>query len=180
MLHRFILPILLLTASQTLYAATCPEYLNQPLKKLHSTKTLNICDAYAGKTLLIVNTASFCGFTPQFKQLEKLHQLYKNKGLVVLGVASNDFKQEADNDQEIATVCFKNYGVTFDMFAPIAVTGAEAHPLFKALAAQSSQPTWNFNKYLVNSDGKVLNYFDSQVTPDSPSIINTIEATLKY
>lgn len=180
MLHRFILPVLLITFSTFLYAVPCPEYLNQPLKKLHSAKTLNICEAYAGKTLLIVNTASHCGFTPQFKQLEKLHQLYKDKGLVVLGFSSNDFKQEANNDQEIATVCFTNYGVTFDMFSPITVTGSEAHPLFKALAAQSTQPNWNFNKYLLSSDGKVVKYFDSQVKPDSPAITNAIEATLKH
>jgi glutathione peroxidase len=127
---------------------------------------------------LIVNTASFCGYTPQFSGLEKLHKAYKDKGLVVLGFASNDFKQEAKDDKEIANVCFINYGVTFDMFAPIKVTGMSAHPLFKALAAQSNEPIWNFNKYLVNSEGKVVNYFDSNVTPDSIAMKQAIDKLL--
>ena len=165
---------LMLTASNVM-AGQCPEFLNQNIKKLHSEKTLNICETYAGKPLLIINTASFCGYTPQFSGLEKLHKAYKDKGLVVLGFASNDFNQEAQEDKEIANVCFINYGVTFDMFAPIKVTGASAHPLFKALAAQSSQPAWNFNKYLVSADGKVVNYFDSSVTPDSIAMKQAIE-----
>ncbi|NOT83749.1 MAG: glutathione peroxidase [Methylococcaceae bacterium] len=180
MIHRLILPLLLILFSAPLYAESCPEYLNHPIKKLHSTQSLNICETYPGKTLLIVNTASHCGYTPQFKELEQLHRRYKDKGLVVLGFSSNDFKQEAKNDQEIANVCFLNYGVTFDMFAPIAVTGEAAHPLFKALAAQTSPPAWNFNKYLVNSEGKVVNYFDSEVTPDSSAMIKAIEQTLRH
>jgi glutathione peroxidase len=159
-------------------AAQCPKYLNQNIKKLHSEKTLNICEAYAGKPLLIVNTASHCGFTPQFSGLEKLYKQYKNKGLVVLGFASNDFNQEAKTDKEIANVCFINYGVTFDMFAPIKVTGQDAHPLFKALAAQSTQPAWNFNKYLLDAEGKVVKYFDSNVTPDSVAMKQAIEQVL--
>lgn len=178
MRYRHIFPLLLMAFSSVLYAGSCPEYLNHELQKLHSTRTLNICEAYAGKTLLIVNTASNCGFTPQFKQLEKIHQLYKDKGLVVLGFSSNDFKQEASDEQDIATVCFKNYGVTFDMFSPITVTGSDTHPLFKALAAQSAQPAWNFNKYLLSRESKVIKYFDSQVKPDSPAITKAIDAAL--
>jgi glutathione peroxidase len=159
-------------------AGQCPEYLNQNIQKLHSTKNLNICEAYSGKPLLIVNTASHCGFTPQFSGLEKLYKQYKDKGLVVLGFASNDFNQEAKDEQEISNVCFINYGVTFDMFAPIKVTGESAHPLFKALAAQTREPAWNFNKYLVNADGKVVQYFDSQVTPNSPAMKQAIEQLL--
>jgi glutathione peroxidase len=161
-------------------ASQCPEYLNQYIQKLHSTKTLNICEAYAGKPLLIVNTASHCGFTPQFSGLEKLYKQYKDKGLVVLGFASNDFNQEAKDEQEISNVCFINYGVTFDMFSPIKVTGESAHPLFKALAAQTREPAWNFNKYLVNPDGKVVQYFDSQVTPNSPAMKQAIEQLLTH
>ncbi len=159
-------------------AGQCPEYLNQNIQKLHSTKALNICEAYAGKPLLIVNTASHCGFTPQFSGLEKLYKQYKDKGLVVLGFASNDFNQEAKDEQEISNVCFINYGVTFDMFAPIKVTGESAHPLFKALATQTREPVWNFNKYFVKADGKVVQYFDSQVTPDSPAMKQAIEQLL--
>jgi glutathione peroxidase len=168
----------LILNSANLMAGQCPDYLNQNIKKLHSEKTLNICEVYAGKPLLIINTASFCGYTPQFSGLEKLYKAYKDKGLVVLGFASNDFKQEAKDDKEIANVCFINYGVTFDMFAPIKVTGSSAHPLFKALAAQSKEPAWNFNKYLVNAEGKVVNYFDSNVTPDSIAMKQAIDKLL--
>lgn len=173
-----LLSLSMLTFSAASLADKCPDYLNQNFKKLHSEKTLNICETYAGKPLLIVNTASFCGFTPQFSGLEKLSKEYKDKGLVVLGFASNDFKQEAKTDEEIAKVCRINYGVTFDMFAPITVTGSNAHPLFRALATQSHEPAWNFNKYLLNSEGKVVQYFDSQVTPDSVEMKQAIEKVL--
>jgi glutathione peroxidase len=164
--------------SVSVKAGDCAAFLNHDIKKLHTDKTLNICKSYAGKPLLIVNTASYCGYTPQFRGLEKLYKTYKEKGLVVLGFASNDFNQEAKDDKEIADVCFINYGVTFDMFAPVKVTGQAAHPLFKELAAQSSEPAWNFNKYLVNADGKVVNYFDSNVTPDSDVLKQAVEKML--
>jgi glutathione peroxidase len=183
MIYRLALPLSLvsvLALPAPLHAGQCPEYLNHNIKKLHSSKTLNICEVYAGKPLLIVNTASYCGYTPQFSELEKLHKQYKDRGLVVLGFASNDFKQEAKNDQEIANVCFINYGVSFDMFAPIAVTGEATHPLFKALAAQATPPAWNFNKYLLNAAGNVVNYFDSQVTPDSSAMKQAIEQVLSH
>ncbi len=178
-LSSVLLFFLMFTVLSASFAGECPDYLNQTVKKLNSEKTLNICEAYAGKALLIVNTASYCGYTPQFGGLEKLHQQYKDQGLVVLGFASNDFNQEGKNDKEIANVCYINYGVTFDMFAPIAVTGPDAHPLFKALAAQSSAPGWNFNKYLVNADGKVVEHFDSQVSPDSTAMKQAIGHVLK-
>lgn len=179
MINRYLITVLLSAIFTTISAAECPAFLNQSLNKLHSSKTLNVCEAYPGKMLLIVNTASFCGFTPQFTQLEKLHQQYKDKGLVVLGFPSNDFKQEAKSAEETATVCYKNYGVTFDMFAPMVVTGAAANRIFKALTEQSSAPAWNFNKYLVDPSGKVLRYFDSQVTPDSVAMKQAIERALK-
>jgi glutathione peroxidase len=182
MVYRLAFALLLgsIFCSTIVMAGKCPKYLNQSMKKLHSEKTLNICEAFAGKPLLIVNTASYCGYTPQFSGLEKLHKQYKDKGLVVLGFASNDFNQEAKDDKEIANVCFINYGVTFDMFAPVKVTGESAHPLFKALATQASQPAWNFNKYLVNAEGKVVNYFDSNVTPDSVVMKQAIEQILSH
>src|SRR5262245_65679896 len=91
--------------------AECPAYLNQDLQKLRSKETVNICKAYAGKPLLIVNTASHCGFTPQFKELEALHEKYKDQGLVLIGFPSNDFHQEAKTEDEAADVCYINYGV---------------------------------------------------------------------
>lgn len=175
---RKLLGLLLMVFSNTLSAAECPAYLNQPFKKLHSEKTLNVCETYAGKPLLIVNTASYCGYTPQFPGLEKLHKQYKDKGLVVLGFASNDFDQEDKDEKKIADICYLNYGVTFDMLSPIHVTGGSAHPLFKELANQSRAPAWNFNKYLVNAEGKVVKYFDSNVTPESVAIKQAIEDLL--
>jgi glutathione peroxidase len=171
--------VILLMITQFAYAGSCPEYLNQSFKKLHSDKSLNICEAYAGKALLIVNTASFCGYSPQFAGLEKLHEQYKDKGLVVLGFASDDFNQEAESDKAIADVCFINYGVTFNMFSPVHVKGDKSHTLFKALTRQSKEPAWNFNKYLLDKDGKVVNYFDSNVTPESSALKQAIEPLLE-
>jgi glutathione peroxidase len=159
-------------------AADCPEYLNQDLRKLRSDETVNVCKAFAGKPMLIVNTASHCGFTPQFKGLEALNKEYKDRGLVVLGFPSNDFNQEAKDEAETAEVCFINYGVTFTMFSPIAVKGETANPIFKELARQTEAPGWNFNKYLVKPDGTVVRHFDSKVGPDAPELREAIESVL--
>jgi glutathione peroxidase len=132
--------------------AACSAYLDHDFQKLHSNETVNICKAYAGKPLLIVNTASHCGYTPQFTGLESLHQKYRKRGLVVLGFPSDDFNQEAKDQAETAQVCYVNYGVTFTMLAPLPVKGAAANPVFKELNRQSREPSWNFNKYLVKPD----------------------------
>jgi glutathione peroxidase len=137
-----------------------------------------LCKVAAGRPLLIVNTASHCGYTPQFKGLESLNQKYKNRGLVLVGFPSDDFNQEAKSEAETATVCYENYGVTFTMLSPLPVKGAAANPVFKVLNAQSHEPTWNFNKYLVKPDGTVAEYFDSDVTPESPRLTQAIERLL--
>jgi glutathione peroxidase len=160
-------------------AQQCPAYLDHEFRKLHSSQSVNICKAYAGRPLLIVNTASHCGYTPQFKGLEAIHAKYKDKGLVVVGFASDDFNQEAKDEAEAADTCFLNYGVTFTMLAPQHVKGPEANPVFKELARQTQAPGWNFNKYLVQADGKVAQYFDSKVTPDSPQFSAAVEKILK-
>jgi glutathione peroxidase len=159
-------------------AESCPAYLNQELRKLRSTESVNICKAYAGKPLLIVNTASHCGFTPQFKSLQALHEKYQARGLVVLGFPSNDFNQEAKDEAETAEVCYMNYGVKFPMFSPLSVKGASANPIFKELARQTEAPGWNFNKYLVKADGTVVKHFDSKVTPESAELTQAIESVL--
>jgi glutathione peroxidase len=159
-------------------AADCPEFLNQDLRKLRSAETVNVCQVSAGKPMLIINTASHCGFTPQFKGLEALHQEYKDRGLVVLGFPSNDFNQEAKDEAETAEVCFINYGVTFTMFSPISVKGEAAHPIFKELARQTEAPGWNFNKYIVRPDGTVVRHFDSKVAPDAAELRHAIESVL--
>jgi glutathione peroxidase len=160
------------------WAGSCPAYLNHDFQKLHSSERVNICTAYAGRPLLIVNTASHCGFTPQFKGLESLHEQYKGRGLVVIGFPSDDFNQEAKDESETAQVCYVNYGVTFTMLSPQPVTGAAANPVFRELARQSHEPTWNFNKYLVKPDGIVTAYFDSNTTPESAAMHQSIEQLL--
>lgn len=159
-------------------ADTCPAYLNQDLQKLRSTETINLCKAFAGKPLLIVNTASHCGFTRQFEGLQALYEKYKGRGLVVVGFPSNDFNQEAKDDEETAEVCYINYGVKFTMLKESSVKGASANSIFKELAKQTSEPKWNFNKYLVKPDGTVLKYFDSKVEPDSAEMAQAIEILL--
>jgi glutathione peroxidase len=156
----------------------CPAFLNQEYRKLHSSQSVNLCKVFAGKPMLIVNTASHCGFTPQFKGLEALHEKYKDRGLVVLGFSSDDFNQEAKDEAAAADTCFVNYGVTFTMLAPQHVKGPEANAVFKELARQTQEPKWNFNKYLVAPDGKAQ-YFGSRIAPDSQELTGAIEKLLK-
>jgi glutathione peroxidase len=156
----------------------CPDFLNHDLAKLHSNETINLCTMAAGKPILVINTASYCAYTGQFEGLETLHQKYQDKGLFVVGFVSNDFYQEAIAEQETAKVCRLNYGVSFTMIASSGVKGPSANPVFKAINKQSKQPTWNFNKYLLNADGKVVNYFASHVKPNSARLISAIEAVL--
>jgi glutathione peroxidase len=159
-------------------AAECSAFLDRDIRKLRSEERVNLCDAFAGKPLLIVNTASHCGFTPQFKGLEKLHQQYKDRGLVVLGVPSNDFRQAANDEETAARICFVNYGVTFTMLSEQKVRGPDAHQLFQELSLQAGAPTWNFNKYLVDRDGKVLARFESSVDPMSTTMRRAVESIL--
>ncbi|MDG1946002.1 MAG: redoxin domain-containing protein [Halioglobus sp.] len=158
--------------------ASCPDYLNQDMRKLHSSETVNLCEVSAGQPLLIINTASHCGYTKQFKGLEALYKKYGEQGLQVVGFASDDFRQEAKNEEEAAEVCYVNYGVTFTMLAPSSVRGAEANPVFQELARQSESPGWNFNKYLVDSNGKVIEHFSSSTTPEDPALSSAIESVL--
>lgn len=158
--------------------ANCPDYLNVDMEILRSKKTVNICEAFGNKPMLIVNTASHCGFTAQFEGLEALHKEYKEQGLVVLGFPSDTFMQEADSKKEMAEVCYINYGVTFQMFSDVSVRGKNAHPIFKELARQSNPPTWNFNKYLLDSDGNVVEHFGSTTKPDSKKIHAGIKKVL--
>ena len=159
-------------------AAVCPEYLDHDLRKLHSQELINLCEISAGQPLLIVNTASHCGYTKQFKGLQELNDQYREQGLTVVGFSSDDFRQEANNEEEAANVCYVNYGVTFTMFAPSHVRGDDANPVFRELALQTEAPSWNFNKYVVDSTGKVVMHFDSSTSPDSPALKKAIESVL--
>ncbi|MGI0119538.1 glutathione peroxidase [Zooshikella sp. RANM57] len=158
--------------------ASCPDYLNITLRKLHSQDSINLCKVTAGKPVLIVNTASHCGFTPQFKALEALHKQYKDKGLVILGFPSNDFNQEANDEAKTAKVCYVNYGVTFTMFSPTPVTGNQANTVFKYLASKSQAPKWNFYKYLVSADGTKVKSFASAIEPNSDTLLQAIDELL--
>jgi glutathione peroxidase len=156
----------------------CPAWLDQDLPRLRSADTVNLCKAAAGKPLLVVNTASYCGYTPQFKGLEALHQKYRDRGLVVVGFPSDDFNQEDADQARTADVCYVNYGVKFTMLAPSRVTGDGANPVFRELARQARAPGWNFNKYLVAPDGRVVRYFGSSVDPASREMTDAIEQLL--
>ncbi len=158
--------------------AACPDYLNVEVRALRSDKNLNICEHFGNKPLLIVNTASHCGFAGQFKGLEALHRQYRDQGLVVLGFPSNTFRQEAATRAKTAEVCYINYGVTFQMFDRVSVKGGAAHPIFKELARQAKAPSWNFNKYLLDRDGKVVEHFGSMTSPDSDKLHNSIRELL--
>jgi len=135
---------------------------------------------YKGKVSLVVNVASKCGFTPQYEGLEKLQREMKGKGFNVLGFPSNDFGgQEPGSAEEIATFCRKNYGVTFPIFSKLVTkAGPEQSPIYAFLGQSGSLPSWNFGKYLLSREGKVLEYFPSKVTPDSPELREAIEAAL--
>ena len=174
-MKKYLAIITLLLINMSNAWADCPDYLNVEIQTLRSDKAINICEEYADKPLLIVNTASFCGFTPQFEGLESLHKKYKDQGLVILGFPSNSFRQEAADEEKTAEVCYVNYGVTFQMFNEVDVAGENAHPVFKELARQSTAPQWNFNKYLLDKDGNVVAHFGSRVRPDSKKIQNSIE-----
>lgn len=175
---RILSGLILLLFSGLLAAADCPPMLQGELQQLRSRERIDLCERFAGKPLVVVNTASHCGFTPQFKGLEALYQRYREQGLEVLGVPSDDFKQEADDSAETAEVCYVNYGVTFAMSEPQPVRGSDAIPLFRELAAQSRSPKWNFYKYVVGRDGKVIASFSSRTKPDDPKLIEAVEQAL--
>lgn len=159
-------------------ADSCPAFLDHEQRKLHSTDTVNLCNLAAGKPMLVVNTASRCGYTGQFEGLEALHKRYSKQGLVVVGFASDDFRQEADSEAEAATVCFKNFGVTFTMIAPGAVTGSGANPVFRAINDQSQPPRWNFHKYVIDRSGDVVQSFPSRVRPEASELVQAVESVL--
>jgi len=166
-----------LTAAQ---AETCPDLLNFTAQKLRSKETVDFCQAYQGKVILAVNTASQCGFTPQFKGLEALYQKFKDRNFVILGFPSADFHQEFTDEQKTSEVCHQNYGVTFPMFKPSAVRGADANAFFKKLAERSdTTPKWNFYKYLIDTQGNVVASFASPTTPEDRELNQKIEALLK-
>nr|WP_240538478.1 glutathione peroxidase [Rhodoferax sp. PAMC 29310] len=160
-------------------AAACPALLQHQFSRLQDEAPQNLCQ-YAGKVVLVVNTASFCGFTSQYEGLEALYAKYQSKGLVVLGFPSNDFgAQEPGSSKVIADFCFNTYGVKFPMFSKTVVIGAKRNALYQDLfQATKVAPGWNFHKYLIDRHGKVVANYPSEVTPNSASIVSGIEKAL--
>jgi glutathione peroxidase len=160
-------------------AQDCPALLAHTFPRLQDESPQSLCQ-FKGKVLLVVNTASYCGFTPQYEGLEKLHARYAARGFAVLGFPSGDFgNQEKATNKEIAEFCFNTYGVKFPMFSKSSVRGADANPLFAALAGATGQPPkWNFHKYLIDREGRVVKAFSSRVEPLDPGLTRDIEQAL--
>lgn len=157
----------------------CPAILKQTFNRLQDEAPQNLCQ-YAGKVVLVVNTASYCGFTKQYEGLEALYAKYGSKGLVVLGFPSNDFgNQEPGNSKDIADLCYNTYGVKFPMFAKSVVSGSTPNPFYADLIRQTGKtPAWNFHKYLIDRNGKVVESFPSKVTPDDKKLVGAVEKAL--
>lgn len=165
--------------SASAFATQCGDILGHSVQQLKTRESVDLCEQFKGKTLIVVNTASKCGFTPQFEALEALYQQYKDQGLVVLGFPSNDFRQEHSDEEKTAEVCYLTYGVEFPMFSTTSVRGDKANPVFKALHAKSGQsPSWNFNKYLVSKDEQQVVHFGSRTSPTDPKFIAELEKML--
>jgi glutathione peroxidase len=190
--RNFMLSTFSLTAAMTLVIAlvasaparaadgapACPATLNHQVPRLQDEKPQSLCQ-YSGKVVLVVNTASYCGFTPQYQGLEALYAKYRERGLVVLGFPSNDFALESGDNKQIADFCENTYGVKFPMFSKTSVRGSQANALFRQLAqATGRQPLWNFYKYLIGRDGKALASYTSMTKPDDAELIRDIEKQL--
>lgn len=161
-------------------SSSCPAVLQKTFRKLQDASEQSLCQ-YAGKVVLVVNTASYCGYTSQYEGLKALYAKYASKGLVVLGFPSNDFEQEPGNDKAIADFCFNTYGVKFPMFAKSSVVGKNANPLYADLAhLTNKRPEWNFHKYLLDRSGKPVQSFASVVSPTDRRFVSEIERLLAY
>ncbi|HTI50235.1 MAG TPA: glutathione peroxidase [Planctomycetaceae bacterium] len=160
-----------------------PPVLNFKMKKLDGQE-VNLAD-YKGKVVLFVNVASKCGLTPQYVQLEELHEKYGKDGLAIIGVPANEFgKQEPGTDKEISEFCQKNYGVKFDMLAKVVVKGDGICPLYQHLTSKETDPkfpgeiSWNFEKFLIGRNGEIVKRFKPKVSPTDPEVVSAIEAEL--
>lgn len=159
----------------------CAPLLDFQVATLVDHKPVRLCRAYRGKAVLIVNTASYCGFTPQYKGLERLYGDYRDRGLVVLGFPSNDFgNQEPGSEASVRDFCTMTYHVRFPMFAKSDVRGDHAIPLYRALAGASGEyPSWNFHKYLLDRHGRLVGSFPSAMSPDDPKLVAAIRRALR-
>lgn len=160
-------------------AASCPALLDHSFPRLQDSAPQSLCQ-YQGKVILVVNTASFCGYTGQYEELEAVYDKYKARGLVVVGFPSNDFgEQEPGSNKEIADFCRTTYGIKFPMMAKTDIAAPRTHAFYKQLIAKSgTAPKWNFHKYLIDRRGTSVESFDSRTAPDSRSLIAQIERRL--
>jgi len=171
--------VLLMTT--TLSFAAEGELLDQDFRMLAADDVVNLKDEYQGKVVLVVNTASKCGNTPQYDGLEKLYQEYGDAGLVVLGFPSNDFLgQEPGTEEEIQEFCRLTYSIKFPMFEKVTVKKGDAHPFFAQLAeASGTYPTWNFHKFLIGRDGKLISEFSPRTQPNNDDLVAAIKSALE-
>jgi len=178
LLALLLLPLAFITMTDDAHAA-CPPLLNHTFQQLQDKSPQPMCQ-YQGKVVLVVNTASYCGFTRQYDGLEKLYANLKSKGLVIVGFPSNNFgNQEPGTEKEIAEFCRLTYGVQFPMMAKTEVVGAGAHPFFQELAkVTGDRPQWNFHKYLIDRSGRKVTSFSSRVEPNSPELTGAINRLL--
>lgn len=175
---RVLLAAALLFSSAT-FANQCPDLLKFAKRKLNSQEVVNLCNEYKGKTVLFVNTASYCGFTPQFKGLEALYEKYRDDGLVILGFPSHDFNQEDNDEGKTAELCKLTYGVKFPMFEALAVRGDDVDPLYRMLAKKSgTTPKWNFYKYLMDKNGNIVESYSSLTKPEDEDFVADITKAL--
>ncbi len=159
-------------------AENCPAFYQHQFKTLQG-KSINLCE-YQHQPILVVNTASKCGFTPQFEQLEGLYAKYQAQGLLVVGFPSNDFKQEPGNNKQIGDFCKMTYAVKFPMVEKTSVTGGNANPFYQQLIAKTGKsPQWNFYKYLITPEAKNVYVFESTVSPDSEELMSKLKPFLK-
>ena len=179
-MKKIILTLAILFVSQSTIASECPDVLKFMKRKLNSQETVNLCEAYKDKAILFVNTASKCGFTPQFEGLESLYSQYKDKNFMVLGFPSDDFNQEYNDEGKTAELCELTYGVKFPMFETISVKGDDADPLYRLLAKKAdTTPKCNFYKYLVDRKGNLVDSYSSFTKPDDAELIADIERAIQ-
>jgi len=176
---RTLIGVTILMAVSTL-TANEGELLDQDFRRLAADEVVNLADTYEGKVVLVVNTASKCGNTPQYEGLEKLYEEYGDDGLVVLGFPSNDFMgQEPGTEEQIEEFCRLTYSVKFPMFEKVTVKEGEAHPFFDQLAAAAgTYPTWNFHKYLIGRDGQLISEFSPRTQPYSDDLLAAISTAI--
>jgi glutathione peroxidase len=170
----------MLTMGQARAAEQCPQTLAFDKRELNGSETVNLCEAYLGQVVLIVNTASKCGFTHQYEALEKLYARYRDQGFVVLGFPSNDFGgQEPGTEEQIQSFCRLTYSVTFPMFEKTHAARKAASPMYRTLGELAGEyPTWNFHKYLLDRDGRLVRSFSTPTSPQSEEMVQAIEALL--